>query len=68
MSAVYAPVHKVHKEIFQFDLEELDWPAESPDLNYTRHLWDELKDYRPRITNALVAEWEEIPAARFLKS
>ncbi len=34
-----------------FGVEELDWPAQSPDLNPIRH--------------NLVAEWEQIPAARF---
>jgi hypothetical protein len=24
-------------------LEELDWPAQSPDLNSIKHFWDELE-------------------------
>uniref|UniRef100_A0A673VX79 Tc1-like transposase DDE domain-containing protein n=1 Tax=Salmo trutta TaxID=8032 RepID=A0A673VX79_SALTR len=52
----------------------LPWP--SPDLNPIEHLWDELKRrLRARsncptsvsdLTNALVAEWQQVPAAMFL--
>ncbi len=54
-------------------MEELDWPAQSPDLNPIQHLLDELEQHpwarpdRPTsvldLTNALVAEWEQISAA-----
>ena len=56
-------------------MEELDWPAQIPDLNHIEHLWDELKcrlrarpncpTSVPDLTNALVAEWKQIPAAMF---
>ena len=56
-------------------MTELSWPAQSPDLNPIEHLWDEL-DRRlgirpnhptsvPNLTNALVAEWKEVPSAMF---
>ena len=51
----------------------LDWPAQSPDLNPIEHLWDELERQLqarpnlptsvPNLTNALVAEWKQVPAA-----
>ena len=54
-------------------MEGLDWPAQSPDL--IKHLWDELERRLrarhnhptpvPNITNALVAECKEVPAAMF---
>ena len=57
-------------------MEELEWPAQSPDLNPIEHLWDELEHRlraRPHhptsvgddLTNALAAEWMQVPAAMF---
>ena len=56
-------------------MEELNWPAQSPDLNPIEHLWDELERQLqarpnrptsvPDLTNALVAEWKQVPAAMF---
>ena len=56
-------------------MEELDWPAQSPDLNPIEHLWDELELWLqakpncstsvPKLTNALVAEWKQVPGAMF---
>ena len=56
-------------------MEELDWPAQSPDLNPIEQLWDELERQLrarpnrptsvPDLTNACVAEWKKVPAAMF---
>ena len=56
-------------------VEELDWAAQSPDLNPIKHLWDELElRLQPRpnrpppvpdLTNALTAEWKQVHAAMF---
>ena len=56
-------------------MKKLDWPAQSPDLNPIKHLWDELEPCLrarpnratsvPDLTNALVAEWKQVLAAMF---
>jgi hypothetical protein len=41
-----APVHKarsIQKWFVEIGVEELDWNAQSPDLNPIKHLWDELE-------------------------
>jgi len=48
-------------------VEELDWPAQSPDLNPIEHRWDELEQRLrarpsrptpvPDLTNTLQEEW-----------
>ena len=65
-------VHKDRNKWFSlFGGEEIDWPAQRTDLNPIQHLWDEPKRQlrsRPCLsssgldfTNALVAEWKQIP-------
>jgi hypothetical protein len=66
-----ALVHKarsIQKWFVEISVEELDWPAQSTDLNPIEHLWDELEHRLrarpnyitpvPSLTNALVAEWK----------
>ena len=68
-----APVHKVRsiqKWFVETGVEELDWPAHSPDLKPIEHLWDELERRLrarpnrptsvPNLTNALVTEWKQV--------
>ena len=65
----------IQKCFVKIGVDELDWPAQRPDLHPTEHLWDEL-EYRlrarpnhptsvPDLTNALVAEWKQVPAAMY---
>ncbi|KAI4902504.1 hypothetical protein NFI96_013130 [Prochilodus magdalenae] len=59
-----------------FGVEDLDWPAQSPDLNPIEHLWDELeqrlraRSYRPtslcKLTNSVLEEWSKSPINTFL--
>jgi len=68
------PVHKassIKTWMSEFVVEELDWPAQSPDLNIIEHLWNEFerslrtRPSRPTsmsdLTYALLEEWSKIP-------
>jgi hypothetical protein len=66
----YDPVHKVRsiqKWFVEIGVEELDWPAQSPDINPIKHLWDELEcqlrtrpnvKYQCPTSQMLVADWK----------
>ena len=68
-------VRSIQKWFVEIGVEELDWPAQSSDLNPIEHLWNELERRLrarpnrptsvPDLTNALVAEWKQIPTAMF---
>ena len=68
-------VRSIQKWFGEIGVEELDWLAQSPDLNPIKRIWDELERRLrarphgptsvPDLTNALVAEWKQIPAAMF---
>ena len=73
-----APVHKarsIQEWFVESGVEELDWPAQNPDLNPIEHLWNELQcrlrarpnrpTSVPDFTDALVAEWTQVSAAMF---
>jgi hypothetical protein len=73
-----ASVHKarsIQKWFDEIGVAELDWPAQSPDLNPIEHLWDELehrlraRPHRPtsvsNLTDTLVAEWKQVPTSMF---
>ena len=72
------PVHiarSIQRWFVEIGVEELDWPAQSPDHNPIEHLWDEferrlrVRPNRPTsvpdLTNALVDEWKQVPEAMF---
>lgn len=68
---ISAAVHKawsIKTWMTESGVDELDWPSQSPDLNYTEHCWDELERRlraRPKsvcdFTNLLLEEWSRIP-------
>ena len=65
----------IRKCSVEIGVEELSWSAQSLDLNPKEHLWDELESQVrarpnsptsvPDLTNALVAEWKQVPTAMF---
>ncbi|KAI4892683.1 hypothetical protein NFI96_002009 [Prochilodus magdalenae] len=72
------PVHRassIKTRMSESGVEELDWPAQSPDLHPIEHLWDGLerrlraRPSRPTsvsdLTDELLEEWSEIPINTF---
>ena len=65
----------IQKWFVEIGVELLDRPAQSPDLNSVEHLWDKLERHLrarpncptsvPDLSNALEAEWKQVPAAMF---
>ena len=65
----------IQKWFVEISVEELDCPPQSPDLNPIEHLWEELERRLrarpnratsvPDLTNALVAEWKQVPEEMF---
>ena len=73
-----ASLHKarsIRKWFVEIGVEELEWPAQSADLNPIKHLWDELEHRLrasanrstlvPDLTDELVGEWKQVPASMF---
>ena len=69
---VHQCTKQLHEETMrEFGVDELDWPAQSPDLNLIEHHWDEsqrrlrARPSRPTstsdLTDALLEEWSKIP-------
>lgn len=56
----------------KFDVKELDRPTQSPDLNPTKHIYDETEQRSsfPTLasvfTKALLEEWSNIPMNRLI--
>ena len=69
----------IQKWFVDIGVEELDRPAQSPDLKPIEHLWmnwnadcepgliaqHQCPTSVPELTNALAAEWNQVPAAMF---
>jgi hypothetical protein len=61
----------IQKWFVEIDMEKLDWPSQSSDLNPIEYLWDELerqlraRPNRPTsvsdLTNVLMTEWKQVP-------
>ena len=68
------PLHKASAIQEWFVVEELDWPAQSTDLNPIETLWDEMEcrlrarpncpTSVPNITNAGVPVWNQVPGSQ----
>ena len=70
-NALVRIARSIQKWFVEISVEELDWPAQSHDLDPIEHLWDELEARPncptsvPNLTTDLVAEWKQVPSAMF---